>query len=58
MMLLELTGDVFNLFVSQEFGEYFLGGLIAENASLTFIQAISDSVEFVLRGSGQVGALG
>ena len=50
---LRIDWGVFNLFVSQEFGEYFPGGLIAENASRTFIQSISDSVEFVLRGSGR-----
>lgn len=51
-MDLGLTGEVFNLFVSQNFVEYLSGGLIAENASGTFIKAIGDGVEFVLRGSG------
>lgn len=55
-MHLGSAGEVFNLFVSQKFVEYFSGGLIAENASGTFIKAIGDGAEFVLRGSGQVGA--
>lgn len=57
-MRLALTGGVFNLFVSQKFGEYFPGGLIAENASRTFIKAIGNGIEFVLRGSGEIGAFG
>jgi hypothetical protein len=57
-MHLGLPGEVFNLFFSQKFIEYLSGGPIAENASGTFIKAIGDGVEFVLRGSGQVGAFG
>ena len=57
-MGLALNGEAFNLFVSQKFGEYLSGCLIFEDASRTFIKAIGDGVEFVLRGSRQVNAFG
>lgn len=46
------------MFISQKLGEDFSRGLIAENAPRAFIQEIGDSVKFVLRGGGQIGAFG